>query len=51
MSKTNKQKISEGYNRLKKIFEQVFKKQKEQHIPALILQPGRQNKLRGTGPY
>lgn len=51
MSKKNKQKISEGVERLKKIFRQIINKQKQEQIPALVLQPVRQKNLRGTGPY
>jgi hypothetical protein len=51
MSKGNKQKINEGLDRLKKIFNQIVKKPRQQPMPALILQPLRQNNLRGTGPF
>lgn len=42
--------IKEGYRKLKNIFERMFG-QKKKHIPSLVLQPVRQNNLRGTDPY
>jgi hypothetical protein len=51
MSKSNKQKISEGIDRLKKIFDHIVKKQKQQPVPALVFPRLRQNNLRGTDPF
>ena len=51
MSKLNKHKPGERLNRLKKIFDRIFKKKKEQPMPAWVLQPVRPNNLRGTDQY
>lgn len=51
MPNTAKHNIREGYNRLKKSFERIFKQKKKQPVPSLVLQPVRPNNLRGTGPY
>jgi hypothetical protein len=52
MSKTSPQeKYRERYNRLKKIFELIFNPKYKQQQPSLVLQPVRQNNLRGTDLY
>ncbi len=51
MASNTKQTIREGYNKLKKSFERIFKPKSKQPVPSLVLQPVRPNNLRGTGPY
>lgn len=42
--------IREAYQKLKKVFEKILNKKKKP-MPSLILQPVRQNNLRGTDPF
>ena len=50
MADTTNKVMKEGYGRLKKILEKIFKPKKEQPRPQLVLQPIRNRKyLRGTG--
>lgn len=47
----SKETLQERFRRLKKAFEKIIRNKKKQPLPSLVLQPVRQNNLRGTDQF